>query len=125
MTSQNVWNMSLFKKKKLFQGFERLFGNLDPDPDPHQGEKSNPDPHQLDADPKYCPPPPTHLSGKVLSQSLQFMGFSLVWSFWTCSLRSVFRPHVVGHSSQWYTGLSPGSMDTQPINQTRSAAGLL
>jgi hypothetical protein len=33
----------------LFQGFEHLFGSLDldPDPDPHQVEKSNPDPHQI------------------------------------------------------------------------------
>jgi hypothetical protein len=35
----------------LFQGFEPFFGSedLDPDLDPHQGEKSNPDPlpHQI------------------------------------------------------------------------------
>jgi hypothetical protein len=69
MTSQNIWNMSLFST------FEPLFGKtLDPDPDPyqgevgsgsasnknpnpdasnknqnpypHQGDKSNPDPHR-------------------------------------------------------------------------------
>jgi hypothetical protein len=33
----------------LFQGFEPLFGSKNLDPDPHQGEKSNPNlpPHQI------------------------------------------------------------------------------
>jgi hypothetical protein len=35
-----------------------FFMGLDPDPHPHQGEKSNPDlhldPHQSDADPQHC-----------------------------------------------------------------------
>jgi hypothetical protein len=31
----------------LFQGFEPLFRSSDPDPDPHQGEKSDPDQHQI------------------------------------------------------------------------------
>ena len=43
----------------------------------------------------------TNLSGKLLPHILQCIGFSLVWSFWTCSLRSVLRPHVVGQSSHW------------------------
>jgi hypothetical protein len=30
-----------------FQGFEPLFGSQDVDPDSHQGEKSDPDPHQI------------------------------------------------------------------------------
>jgi hypothetical protein len=59
----------------LFQGFEPLFDSedLDPDqgeksnpdphqikiririrPDPYQGDKSDPDPHQGDADPQHC-----------------------------------------------------------------------
>jgi hypothetical protein len=38
-----------------FQGFEPLFDSLvlDPDPDSHQGDKSNPDLHQNDADPQH------------------------------------------------------------------------
>ncbi len=36
MTSQSVWNMSIF---------EHFFKGLGPVPDPHQGEKSAPDPH--------------------------------------------------------------------------------
>jgi hypothetical protein len=43
MTSQNVWNISLFEH--LLQGVEPLCGSWDPDPDPHQGEKSDPDPN--------------------------------------------------------------------------------
>jgi hypothetical protein len=31
----------------LFQVFEPLFGNQDLDPDPHQGEKLDPDSHQI------------------------------------------------------------------------------
>ena len=40
-----------------------------------------------------------YLSGKLLPHILQCIGFSLVWSFWTWSLRSVFLPQVVGQSS--------------------------
>jgi hypothetical protein len=49
MTSQNVWNMSLFEH--FFQGFEFLFGSLDPDA--HQSDKRDPDPRQGDADPQH------------------------------------------------------------------------
>jgi hypothetical protein len=48
MTSQNVWNMSLF-----YHFFQKNL-NSDPHPDPHQDDKSNPDPHQRDADPHHC-----------------------------------------------------------------------
>ena len=40
-----------------------------------------------------------YLSGKLLPHILQCIGFSLVWSFWTWSLKSVFLPQVVGQSS--------------------------
>ena len=49
----------------------------------------------------------THLSGNALPHFLHLSGLSDVWSFWTCILRSVLRPQVVGHSSQAYTGLLP------------------
>jgi hypothetical protein len=63
MTSQNVWNMSLFEP--FF--FKPLFGSKDPDPhqsetqdpdpdsDPYQSDKQDPDPHphQGDADPQH------------------------------------------------------------------------
>jgi hypothetical protein len=58
MTSQNVWNMSLFEH--FSQGVEPLFGSWDPDPP--QGEKSEPDPYQIKSgsgsasksDPQHC-----------------------------------------------------------------------
>ena len=34
-------------------------------------------------------------------------GLSDVCSFWTCILRSVLRPQVVGHSSHWKIGFVP------------------
>ena len=40
-------------------------------------------------------------SGKVFPHILQWIGSLLVWSLPTCSLRSVFREHVIGHSSHW------------------------
>jgi hypothetical protein len=43
MTSQNVCNMSLYILS-FFQGFEIMW-KLGLDPDPHQGDKSNPGPH--------------------------------------------------------------------------------
>ena len=48
-----------------------------------------------------------YLSGKDFPHILQCIGISAVCSFWTCSRRSVFLPHVVGQSSHWKTGLSP------------------
>jgi hypothetical protein len=43
MTGYNIWNMSLFEHS--FKGFELLFGSyLANDPDPHQDEKSDPNP---------------------------------------------------------------------------------
>jgi hypothetical protein len=44
MTSQNVWNMRLF---------EHIFRGLDSDPDPHQSEKSAPDPHPHSIDDEF------------------------------------------------------------------------
>jgi hypothetical protein len=38
--------------QKASVGDPHHFGNLDLNP--HQGDKSNPDPHQSDTDPKYC-----------------------------------------------------------------------
>jgi hypothetical protein len=66
MTSQNIWNMSLFEH--FFKGLSLYLeariririrvnasaSNKNQNLDPHQGDKSNPNPHQSDEDPQHC-----------------------------------------------------------------------
>ncbi len=66
LTSQKVWNMSLLEQFfKRFWAFMWKLGsrsgsgaasasNKNHNSDPHQGYKSNPDPHHGDADPQHC-----------------------------------------------------------------------
>jgi hypothetical protein len=61
MKSQDVWNMSVFEH--FFKGLSlyleariwiRIRINENQNPDPRQGDKSNPDPHLSDVDPQHC-----------------------------------------------------------------------
>ncbi len=46
---------------------------LDPHPDPHQGDMSNPDPHHSDADPQHWPDAPQHRAICLLYQDVCLM----------------------------------------------------
>jgi len=53
MTSQNVWNMSLFEHFfKVLSLY--LEARIQIRPDPYQSDKQNPESHQSDADPQHC-----------------------------------------------------------------------